>query len=174
MELDPNFAEAYASISVTYANLNEAARAEEYARKAFDLREQVSELERFAIETNYYEVTWELEKAVQVSERWQQTYPRDSRPVRELGFMYSYLGNHEKALEQARQALPMGPHSDIYYSSLATDYTNLNRLDEAEAMYQQAEQRNLSETMLAGRYQLAFLRSDTSQMAQVAATNTTV
>jgi eukaryotic-like serine/threonine-protein kinase len=171
VELDPSFAEAYASISATYANLNEAGRAAEYSRKAFELREKVSEMERFAIETNYYEVEGELEKAAQVSELWAQTYPRDSRPVRELGFMYSYLGNHEKALEQARQALLMGPHSDIYYSSLGIDYTNLNRLDEAEAVYKQAEERKMqSEMLLASRYQLAFLRSDMSQMSQIAAT----
>ena len=56
VELDPSFAEAYSSISATYANLNEVGRAAENARKAYELREKVSELERFAIETNYYEV----------------------------------------------------------------------------------------------------------------------
>ena len=80
MELDPNFAMAYASISAAYANLNEVGRAAEYARKAYELREKVSERERFAIEANYYERTGELEKAAQTFELWQQTYPRDSRP----------------------------------------------------------------------------------------------
>jgi tetratricopeptide (TPR) repeat protein len=171
VELDPNFAEAYASISATYDNLGEAELAAEYSRKAYELRGNASNLERFAIETNYYEVaTREIEKVVQVCELWQQTYPRDPRPVRELGFMYAILGDHEKALRQAREALPMGSRSDIYYAGLALDYADLNRLDEAEAVYKEAEQRNLqSEVLLAGRYRLAFLRADKEQAAHLAA-----
>jgi tetratricopeptide (TPR) repeat protein len=171
VELDPNFAEAYASISATYDNLGEVGLAAEYSRKAYELRGNASNLERFAIETNYYEVaTREIEKVVQVCELWQQTYPRDPRPVRELGFMYAMLGDHEKALRQASEALPMGSRSDIYYAGLALDYADLNRLDEAEAMYQEAEQRKLqSEVLLVGRYRLAFLRADKEQAAHVAA-----
>ena len=171
VELDPNFAEAYASISATYDNLGEAELAAEYSRKAYELRGNASNLERFAIETNYYEVaTREIEKVVQVCELWQQTYPRDPRPVRELGFMYAILGDHEKALRQAREALPMGSRSDIYYAGLALDYADLNRLDEAEAVYKEAEQGNLkSEVLLAGRYRLAFLRADKEQAAHLAA-----
>ena len=52
VELDPAFAEAYASISAAYANLNEVGRAAENARKAYELREKVSELERLAIEND--------------------------------------------------------------------------------------------------------------------------
>ena len=98
-------------------------RAAEYARKAYELREKVSELERFAIETNYHEVaTGDVEKATQVLELWRQTYPRDSRPVRDLGFMFAMLGNHEQALEQAREALPMGPRARSTTWLSASDY----------------------------------------------------
>ena len=86
VELDPNFAMAYASMSVAYSNLNEAGRAAENARKAYELREKVSERERFFIEANYYMyATGELEKAAQIYELWQQTYPRDVCALRELG-----------------------------------------------------------------------------------------
>ena len=172
VELDPGFAEAYAGISATYSNLGEAKLSAEYSRRAYELREKASEVERLAIETNYHEVvTGDLEKAVQVIELWQQTYPRDSRPVRELGFMYSALGNHEKALAQAQESLPMGPHTETYYMALGVDYMNLNRLDEAEAVFKEAEDRKLeSEALLQSRYQLAFLKGDTASMAQVAAT----
>ena len=172
VELDPDFAVAYASISASYSNLGEEARAAEYARKAHELRGKASELERFAIETNYHEaVTGDLEQTRRVLELWQQTYPRDPRPVRELGFMYSNLGDHEKALQQARESLLMGPHTEIYYFALAVDYTNLNRLDEAEAVYKEADQRNIeSELLLASRYLLVFLKGDTAQMQQMVVT----
>jgi tetratricopeptide (TPR) repeat protein len=158
-------------MSAIYDNLSEAGRAAENARKAYELKDKVSELERFAIETNYDEVaTRDIEKAVQTCELWRQTYPRDSRPVRDLGFMYAMLGSHEKALQQARESLPMGPHSEIYYDALGGDYVNLNRLDDAEAVYKEAKERNPGgEVLLVARYQLAFLKDDTTQMAQLAA-----
>jgi tetratricopeptide (TPR) repeat protein len=78
VELDPNFAIAYTSMSNVYSNLGEAGRAAEYARKAYGLREKVSDRERLYIEAHYYdEATGELEKAAQVYELWKQTYPRD-------------------------------------------------------------------------------------------------
>ena len=53
--------------------------------------------------------------------------------------------------------------------NLGVCYANLNRLDEAEAVYKQAEERKLeSESLLADRYLLAFLKGDTAQMAHLA------
>jgi tetratricopeptide (TPR) repeat protein len=172
VELDPNFAVAYVLISVVYDNLNEAGRGAEYARKAYELRKKVSERERFFIEGWYYlAVTGELEKAAQSHELWQQTYPRDEIPYVNLGAISGSLGNWEKALGEARQAMRLEPNIGVnYYLNLGNSYAALNRLDEAEAVYKQAEERKLqSEALLAYRYQLAFLKSDTAQMAQLAA-----
>ena len=168
VELDPAFAEAYASISSAYAQLNEPGRAVEYAHKAYELRGKASEVEQFAIETNYYELaTREPEKAAQMCELWRQAYPRDARPVRDLGYMYSTLGAHEKALEQAQEALKMGPRTAGYYFILGREYASLNRLDEAEAVYKEAEQHKLEdEALLLARYELAFVKRDSALMAQ--------
>src|SRR5208337_4568430 len=88
VELDPNFAMAYAMMSGVYWDLNEVGRGGQNARKAYDLREKVSERERFTIEGNYYVLaTGELEKAAQTFELWQQTYPRDDFANRFLGFV---------------------------------------------------------------------------------------
>ena len=53
-DLDPSFAMAYAWMAANYTNLNEVERGAENAHKAYDLREKVSERERFWIEGNYY------------------------------------------------------------------------------------------------------------------------
>jgi len=168
VELDPNFAMAYSWISVVYSNLNEGERAAEYARKAYELREKVSERERFAIEGGYYlSATGEMEKAAQTYELWQQTYPRDDRAYRRLGFVSDTLGNKGKALEEYREALRLGPNDAVNYLNLGVAYTSLNRLDEAEAVYEQMEERKLEhEGLLGSRYQLAFLKGDAAQMAQ--------
>jgi tetratricopeptide (TPR) repeat protein len=168
VELDPNFAMPYAWMSTIYSSLNEGGLGGENARKAYDLREKVSERERFFIEGNYYMwATGELEKAAQTFELWQQTYARDDLPYRRLGLISNFLGNWEKALEEHREALRRDPNIGMTYVSLGNDYAGLNRLEEAEAVYKQAEDRKLeNELLLANRYQLAFLKGDAAQMAQ--------
>jgi tetratricopeptide (TPR) repeat protein len=168
VELDQNFAIAYSWISGLYFDLTEAGRAAENARKAYDLREKVSERERFFIEGRYYLfATGELEKAAQTYELWQQTYPRDAEPYRNLGLVSCLLGNLEKELEEWREALRLEPNSAVNYLNLGFAYTSLNRMDEAEAVYKQAEERKLeNQILLQNRYWLAFLKGDAGQMAQ--------
>ncbi len=168
VELDPNFAMAYAGMSGDYWAINEPGRGVENARKAFDLREKVSERERFDIEGNYYEYgTGELEKAAQTYGLWQQTYPRDEGPYSELGMISAFLGNWEKALEEWREALRLDPNNAANYLTLSFAYMALNRLDEAEAVFKQEEQHMVEGEFLSQRYELAFLKGNAAQMAQL-------
>jgi len=169
VDLDANFAMAYRRMSAVYWDLNEVAQAAENVRKAYDLREKVSERERLYIEGGYYLMaTGELDKAAQTCELWQQTYPRDAQPYRSLGLISLFLGNWEKALEELREALRLEPNSVYNYRNLGIAYTTLNRLDEAEAVYRQAEERKLEAALLLqGRYRLAFLKGNAAQMAQL-------
>jgi len=171
VELDPNFALAYSSLTSVYCNLNELELAADYAHKAYALRERVSERERFPIEIDYYMVaTGELERAALACEQWQRTYPRDYEPYTNLGYIFASLGNHEKALEEARESVRLGPNDEISYNNLGSAHTNLNQLNEAEEVDNQAKARQLdSEGLLLNRYELAFLRNDTAQMTRVAA-----
>jgi serine/threonine protein kinase/tetratricopeptide (TPR) repeat protein len=169
VDLDPNFAMAYAWMSSIYWSLNEVGRGAENGRKAYDLREKVSERERLFIEGEYYfSATGELEKAAQTYALWQQTYPRDDFPYMMLGVISDCLGNWEKVLEEWRVALRLEPNAVLNYVNLGFAYTALNRLEEAEAVYKQAEERKLEdEFLLQCRYQLAFLKGDAAQMAQL-------
>ena len=171
VELDPNFATAYSNMCDLYGNLGESGRAAEYARKAYEFRDKVSERERFSIDSNYYvSTTGELEKAEQVYELWQQAYPRDLAPHTNLGYVSSVLGNYERSLEEHSEAMRLEPNDELNYLNLGGDYANLNRFDEAAAVYKQAEDRKLEgELLLLSRYQLAFLQGDDAGMARLAA-----
>jgi len=171
IELDPNFALAYQHLAVVYSNLNEAQRAAENGRKAYDLRDKVTERERLAIEaTFYWHVTGELDKAAQVYEEWQQNYPRDAAPVGNLGGIYANLGNLQKFLQQMRAALRLEPNYYVIFVNLGAAYMNLNRLDDAEQAFKEAEQRGLAaEQLLQYWYQLAFLKRDEGQMDHIVA-----
>ena len=170
IELDSNFAEAYRRLAVSYSALSEPGLAAEYARKAYERRERVSERERFSIEGSYYlNVTGELEKAAQTYELWQQTYPRNLGPYTNLGVISAYLGNYEKALSEFREALRPEPNNVNNYANLGQAYQALNRFDEAEVVYKQVEERQLkNEALLVNRYLLTFLKDDAVQMERFA------
>ncbi len=170
VELDPTFPRAYAALSISYNALNQLERASDNARKAYELRRKASEREQFYIEANYYQnATGELEQAARIYEVWQQTYPRDSVSHLGLGSLYGLLGDLQRALEEDRDAMRMGANDWFSYAALGADYTNLNRLDEAEVVYREASKRKFEdEFLLLQRYQLAFLQGDAVRMAQLA------
>ena len=171
VELDPNFAMAYRALAATYDNLDEPNLRAANARKAYELRDKVSERERFFIEASYYTMaTGDYEKSLPVYALWQQTYPRDYSLYVHLAGIYLALGDLEKSLDNAREAVRLEPNRANQNEELIAAYINLNRPDEAEAALRQAEQRNLqSETLLWLGYQLAFLRGDATRMAQALA-----
>ena len=169
VELDPNFASAYLTLAVSYANLGELTRSAEYARKAYDLRDKVDEQERFTIEAFYYDfATGELDKAAQVYRVWQQTYPTDHVPSTNLGLISGTLGNWNEALQYDLEAMRLDPSHVNRYANLGADYIALNRFSDAEAVVKQAESRKLeSEELFQTRYALAFVTGDTNEMARV-------
>ena len=171
IELDPNFAMAYARLGTAYFNLSQAGLASENTRKAHELRQRVSERESVYIESHYYTyVTGELDKAAQVFEVWSHTYPRDVVPHANLGALYYYLGNYEKAEAELRQALALDPNNATCYLILAGACLALNRPDQVQQVLDQARARKLeSEFLLSNRYFLAFLHDDADEMKNLVA-----
>src|SRR5499427_9260343 len=144
-ELDPNFALAYRALAASYTNLAQPTRAAENAKSAFELRERVTERERYAITARYYtDVPGELEKAIQVYELYAQSYPRDFLPVLNLGGdVYLMLGEWEKSLRATEAALRLEPNTSIGHSNLAIVQLALNHVQEARATVEQAMTRNM-------------------------------
>jgi tetratricopeptide (TPR) repeat protein len=174
IELDPNFAMAYAALGMSYTNLREPGLAYASLQKAYDLRDKVSERERFRISATYYLLaTGELEKAIQTYELWAQAYPRNGEPYGNLGVDYTYLGQYEKAAEATLQDLRLNPGSAASYTNLVGIYAALDRLRDAKAAYEQAVAHKVNNPILhQNRYAVAFLESDAAEMErQVAAAN---
>ncbi|HYN14442.1 MAG TPA: protein kinase [Terriglobales bacterium] len=169
VELDPQFAIAYARLGSAYRNLDEPGLAAENVRKAFSLRQKVSERERLYIEVRYYRyVTGEFEKWAQVCELWKLTYPRDRVPHNDLAHAYSAFGQYNKSVEEASEALRLEPNTGANYSNLALYYLSLNRLNEAESALNKAQERKLeSRDLLWSRYQLAFVQRDEGEMKRL-------
>ncbi len=101
IELDPNFAVAYARLGQSYANTGQGALAKENVTKAFERRDRASELEKLYISTHYYEiVTGELDKSIEAYQLWKRTYPRDSIPTNNLAIDYAWMGKFDQALAE--------------------------------------------------------------------------
>ena len=171
-EMDPNFAMAYARLGTEYSNLGQIALGSQNAKKAYELRERVSERERFYIDSHYYDyANGESENAAQVYDLWKQTYPRDVVPYANLGNIYFAIGQYEKALLQFQEALRLEPDNVNGYTNLAVTYIDMNRFDEARKLLEQARSLRLENvSLLVNLYVLAFFRGDVVEMQrQVAA-----
>ncbi len=165
IELDPKFAVAYASLGLTYGNLGQASLAAEYIKKAYDLRERVSERERYRISSLYYSyVTGELEQAIQVYELWAKSYPQDAIPPGNLGYIYTELGQYDKALAETLESQRLEPDV-VGYFNLAELYLALNRVEDAQKTIEQAQERKFEgEVLHWGIYLLAFAKGDSREM----------
>ena len=165
VELDPNFAMAYVGLGVEYANLGQASLAAEYARKAYDLRERVSDREKYRISAFYFQyVTGEVEKATEAYELWAKTYPRDMVPHTNLGTIYSALGQYDKAATETEESQKIEPHL-TGFGNLAGIYMNLNRFDDAKKILEEAQTKKLDGLVLRiDDYDLAFLQGNTAEM----------
>jgi eukaryotic-like serine/threonine-protein kinase len=168
VQLDSNFALAYASLGISYSNLGETSLASENIRKAFELRDRVSQREQLSIESYYYlDVTGDIEKARKSVEVLAQAYPRDSSPPNELGNIYDEFGQYEKSLVAYQKALRLNPEGASYYSNVAGAYRVLDRFDESRAIAEQAMAKNLDSPELRDNlYLLAFLQNDATGMQQ--------
>ncbi|HYA63254.1 MAG TPA: protein kinase [Candidatus Sulfotelmatobacter sp.] len=168
VELDPNFARAYATLGVRYNNLGQASLAIESVRRAYELRNRVSEREKYYISCTYFTlVTGELEKAIQQYELWIQDYPRDYVAATNLAVNYFTLGQFERAAAVTRGALLLEPASVIGYNNLGVAYFSMNRLDEAKSTFEEALARKLDGPYLRQSiYYLDFLRKDAPGMQQ--------
>jgi serine/threonine protein kinase/tetratricopeptide (TPR) repeat protein len=99
IELDPNFALAYARLGTAYGNLDQIERSEKFLKDAFDRRTRASERERLYIESHYYCDTGQFGKCIPTWELYRQIYPRDPAPWDNLCNTYAgAFGQYEKAL----------------------------------------------------------------------------
>src|SRR5947209_14910728 len=142
-DLDPNFAMACARLGVVYNNFGQEELSEEYRKKAFELRDRASERERLYITAHYYADSGQLERGIAAYELYRQTYPHDSVPYNNLGLTFKALGQFDKALENALEAVRLDPDSGFSYGVAAEAYIALNRLDEAKAILNTALQRKV-------------------------------
>ena len=166
IELDPSFAQAQRQLGRVYSNLREIGQAAEYASRAYELRDRVSEQERFWILDLYDDVvTGDVASRIQALELWKRTYPRSEPPRINLANQYIVIGQFDKAVTEATEALQLNPSTIFPYSNLALAYRGLNRYEEAKEILEKAIAQNLDGgTVRRALYQIAFIQGDAAAM----------
>ncbi len=174
IEIDPDFAMAHALLGFRYSQLGESSLSRQSILKAYQLRDRVSDGERFFIDTIYdRDVTGNLERERLTLESWARTYPRDSIPQSLLaGYVTRSIGEYALAIEQAGKAMTINSDggSAPTYDAKASAQLNLNRLADAEVTIRQAMERKLeSDGSVLVPYFIAFLRGDAEAISRTAA-----
>lgn len=168
VELDPQFAMAYAAIATDYHNLNEFKQAAPYYQKAFDLSGQVSEKERLYIRAHYYADSQnDAEQGIKEYRLWGETYPRDWGPWLNIANEYTQLGQYSPAIAAGEQALRLDPSRGISYTVLARAYLRANRLADAKATGLRAVALGKNSYGLhAILFEIAFIERDRAAMSR--------
>jgi DNA-binding winged helix-turn-helix (wHTH) protein/tetratricopeptide (TPR) repeat protein len=170
ISLDPNFAMAYARLGTIYFNAQQSARATENLQKAYQLRERVSAWEKLYIAAHHADIVdGDLEAARKTYELWAQIYPRDLVPPGNLGVIYGFLGDYEKALDAHQAALKLGSGTATDLTNLVMLYIELNRLEDAKAAAREAVRHVDSPVVHGPLYTIDFLQQDTAGMQREAA-----
>jgi DNA-binding winged helix-turn-helix (wHTH) protein/tetratricopeptide (TPR) repeat protein len=143
IELDANFAYAHAALGLVYGTLGETTLSSESTRRAYELRDSVSDWERFFITAQYhFRVTGDAERASEVCEAWIQPFSRERTARNRLGAAYRQLGRFERALAEYQTARLVGGDHPIDRRDMALTYLQLGRVSEAAPLVRQALEQN--------------------------------
>jgi serine/threonine protein kinase/tetratricopeptide (TPR) repeat protein len=170
IDLDREFAAAYATLSTVYGSVGEWRRSEEYARLAYGLQKRVSERERLFIDYQFHDrVTGNQDKAAATLERWKTAYPRESRPANALAVIHNRVGRYERAVEEAQEALRRSPGHPFPLSNLSIAYRALGRYADARQTGEEAVKLGVETTPTRRLlYQIGVLTGDGSAATHLA------
>ena len=164
--IDPQFAMAQADLGFSSWNMGQTELGAEQVRKAYELRDRVSDRERLYILFLYdRQVTGNLQKELQTLESWEQMYPRDFMPPAVIGGWVTLgTGQYERGLQASQRAIRLNPDMPLSYIG-ALHNLLLDRYEEAADTLRRAAERNLEiPQYLVDRYYLAFLKGDQAGM----------
>jgi eukaryotic-like serine/threonine-protein kinase len=159
--LDPKFALGYAAKAFIHSADGDRAEAALTSTKAYDLRDRLTPPGRFQVEELYYEnVIGDLERDCSLLSEWAHTFPADFVAHNNYSGCLQKLGRPDDSLAEAREAARLFP-SEFSYSQWIWRSIEANRLDEATAVVESAQQRHFDGPLIhQGRADLAFLQRD--------------
>ncbi|WP_263359884.1 winged helix-turn-helix domain-containing protein [Acidicapsa ligni] len=167
VDLDPNFAMAYARLGTIYSNAAELTQSAVYYQKAFDLREHTADRERLYIAAHYYSISGQTQRTIEAYELWRSLYPRDSSPYENLAIEYLELGQPEKAKSIALTAVQLDAASSLSKAILARVYLETGEQNALRTLcISEPAPKSNSAMLHAACYLLAFQQNDEGAMEE--------
>ncbi|MGE3277506.1 MAG: protein kinase [Vicinamibacterales bacterium] len=161
IQLDPEFALAYARLGTVYSNLGETEEARANTQKAYELRERVSERERFYITARYYStVDRNVDKAIETYQLWKATYPTDFTPFVNLGLLLQQRGEAQEATATLEEAVRLAPQEPLAHLNLGQAYLNELRFDDARKQFEEVLALQESTSARSGLLTIGVLTRD--------------
>lgn len=166
VDLDPQFAIAYGRLGIMYYHTAQFALSAQAFERAFELRDtRTSDRERLYIITLYYRfATGQINQTIADYELWRTLYPLDVAPIHDLAAQYLSIGQPQRALDLARQAIQLEPTDDNHYELLAEAYLRLGDFANVKKMCEDPGHGNM--TLM--RFHLACYEAAFGQNDEVA------
>lgn len=170
IELDPNFAMAYATLGVVYSNLAQTSLSDQTLQKAFELKDRASEHERLYITAHYYsELQRDVDKTISTYQSWINTYPHETTALDNISLQYIAIGQYEKALASSGQAMRLDSKDRFAYQNVAEAYMHMNRFDETKTILDKANAQGMYLFVAPfARYIIGFMQHDEAAMQHAA------
>ncbi|HUQ87840.1 MAG TPA: protein kinase [Vicinamibacterales bacterium] len=161
IDLDPQFALAYARLGTVYSNLGQSDESRKMTTKAYELREKVSEAERYYIEARYYTtVQNDAEKALDVYKLWLATYPTDYTALTNSALLNKQQGDRAEAIRKLELATKSAPDQPLAFTNLGQTYYEAGKYAEAKKAYETAVLLQDSTSARIGLYQVGIHTGD--------------
>lgn len=177
VELDPNFARAYAGMSGPSAALGRQADAEQYIKLAMQHGDRMTERERYHTRAFFYLVTGDYQKCAEEYGNLVSQYPADRIGQADLAVCSLQLRNIPKAIEASRKAVEIVPNGVVqrlnlsFQSSFGGDFQSGEREARAALQINPSSDQgylNLAEAQLA-QGQLSQAMESYHQLEKVSA-----
>jgi serine/threonine protein kinase/tetratricopeptide (TPR) repeat protein len=167
LDLDPTFAEAFTVLGAAQNALDDDRGGAAAIKKAYELRDRLTDPARFEAESlYYYVVTGEKEKECAILSQFVQRFPDNFIAHTNFSVCLYEVGQLDQALAETRESFRLYP-SPFSYANLIKLEILTDRLDEAEATFAEADAQKFDNIFLRDRRaKLAFLRHDNSKLQE--------
>jgi eukaryotic-like serine/threonine-protein kinase len=165
--LDPNFAMAYFYLGIAYNNAGDTKSDVENFAKAFALIDRVSEFERVTIAPSYYDLTRELDKAIETYRLGIGSYPREWGFRNNLSNLLIESGQFEEGLREGQAASRLQPDTEPPYRRQLDAWMCLDRLDEARKVAEKVRMLGIDGARIHQRFlEMAYIAGDQTAVAR--------
>lgn len=161
IDLDPEFALAYARLGTVYSNLSQPEEARKMTTRAYELRQKVSEAERHYIEARYFTtVDPDVQKALDVYRVWLATYPNDYTALVNSALLHKQQGDRGEAIRKLELATQVAPDQPLSFVNLGQTYFETGDYESAKRVLNNALKLQDSTGSRIGLYQIAIFTGD--------------